>query len=49
MSTRLLTEHDALQRLKARAALGSAEDGLALLNEFARYDQEYGLGEEESY
>ncbi len=49
MSTRLLTEHDVTQRFKARAALGSAEDGLALLDEFERYDREHGLGNEESY
>ena len=49
MSTRLLTEHDVEQRLKARAALGSAEDGLALLDEFARYDQEHGFSEKKSY
>ena len=49
MSTRLLTEFDVEQRLKARAALGSAEDGLVLLEEFARYDEVHGLSEEEHY
>ena len=49
MSTRLLTEHDVEQRLKARAALGSREDGLALLEEFEQYDRERGLGEEDGY
>jgi len=49
MSTRLLTEHDVEQRLKARAALGSREDGLALLKEFEQYDRERGLGEGDSY
>ena len=49
MSTRLLVEHDVAQRFKARAALGSLEDGLALLDEFERYDREHGFGDEESY
>ena len=49
MSTRLLSEHDVEQRFRARAALGSREDGLALLDEFARYDEAYGYAEEEAY
>ena len=49
MSTRLLTEYDVEQRLKARAALGSAEDGIALLDEFAWYDLEHGSNEKESH
>lgn len=49
MSTRLLTEFDVEQRFKARAALGSAKDGLALLDEFAQYDEAHALGEEDSY
>ena len=49
MSTRLLTEYDVEQRFRARAALGSAEDGLALLDEFARYDEAHGLGGKDSY
>ena len=49
MSTRLLTEHDVEQRFRVRAALGSREDGLALLEEFERYDREQGYAEEEMY
>ena len=49
MSTRILTEYDVEQRLKARAALGSAEDGLALLDEFARYDLAHGFSEKKGY
>ena len=49
MSTRLLTEFDVEQRFKARAALGSTEDGLALLDEFAQYDEAHALSEEDSY
>ena len=49
MSTRLLTEYDVEQRLKARAAMGSAKDGLALLDEFARYDLEHEFNEKETY
>ena len=49
MSTRLLTEHDVEQRLKARAVLGSREDGLALLEEFEQYDREHSLGDKEGY
>ena len=49
MSTRLLTEYDVEQRFRARAALGSAEDGLALLDEFAQYDEAHGLGGKDSY
>lgn len=49
MSTRLLTEHDVEQRFKVRAALGSAKDGLVLLEEFARYDREHALEDEASY
>lgn len=49
MSTTPPTEHDVEQRLKARVALGSAEDGLALLEEFEQYDRERGLDDEDSY
>ena len=49
MSTRLLTEHDVEQRFRVRAALGSREDGLALLEGLERYDHEQGYTEEEMY
>ena len=45
----MLTEHDVEQRFRARAELGSAEDGLALLEELGAYDKAHGSIDEVDY